>query len=175
MSLRWLGSGDVWTDPYCLPAHRYVLDRVLSGEATETVIEQIHEYLTSLGEKIRSGQVPLEHYIIVKVSPALARQTSSRACVDPVLHPQRLGKNPQDYPDSKSLPHVQVAMRMKAKGQSAKSGDVIPYIFCLPADGVSARNAKAENAHHPDDVKRQGSTLKIGESLRDHVPQRDEN
>lgn len=55
-------------------------------------------------------------------------------------------------------------MRMKAKGQSAKAGDVIPYIFCLPANGESAKNAKAENAHHPDDVRRQGSTLKIGES-----------
>jgi len=52
---------------------------------------------------------------------------------------------------------------MKAKGQSAKAGDVIPYIFCLPANGESAKNAKAENAHHPDDVRRQGSTLKIGE------------
>jgi len=47
---------------------RYVLDRVLSGDPTETVIEQIHEYLTTLGENIRAGQVPLEHYIIVKVS-----------------------------------------------------------------------------------------------------------
>lgn len=52
---------------------------------------------------------------------------------------------------------------MKSKGQSAKMGDVIPYIYCLPEDGVSAKSAKAVNAHHPDDVKRIGSTLKIGE------------
>jgi DNA polymerase alpha subunit A len=51
---------------------------------------------------------------------------------------------------------------MKAKGQSAKKDDVVPYIFCLPADGESAKSAKAGNAHHPDDVRRQGSTLKIG-------------
>lgn len=51
---------------------------------------------------------------------------------------------------------------MKAKGQSAKSGDVIPYIFCLPANGESARSAKAENAYSPDEVRRAGSDLKVG-------------
>ncbi|SCV75007.1 BQ2448_8036 [Microbotryum intermedium] len=120
-------------------ASQFVLDCILSGESTEVVIEQIHEYLSTLGERIRSGVVPVDEYIIFK----------------------RLGKNPQDYPDAKSLPHVQVALRMQAKGQSAKSGDVVPYIFCLPADGISAKSAKAVNAHHPDDVRRQGSTLKI--------------
>ncbi|SCZ87769.1 BZ3500_MvSof-1268-A1-R1_Chr2-3g05237 [Microbotryum saponariae] len=120
-------------------ASQFVLDCILSGESTEVVIEQIHEYLSTLGERIRAGVVPVDEYIIFK----------------------RLGKNPQDYPDAKSLPHVQVALRMQAKGQSAKSGDVVPYIFCLPADGVSAKSAKAVNAHHPDDVRRQGSTLKI--------------
>jgi DNA polymerase elongation subunit (family B) len=75
---------------------------------------------------------------------------------------QRLGKNPEDYPDAKSLPHVQVAMKMKAKGQSAKAGDVVPYIFCVPPSGETTKTAQAANAHHPDDVRRQGSTLKIG-------------
>lgn len=75
---------------------------------------------------------------------------------------QRLGKNPEDYPDAKSLPHVQVALKMKAKGLSAKAGDVIPYIFCVPPNGETTKTAQAANAHHPDDVRRQGSTLKIG-------------
>jgi hypothetical protein len=52
-------------------SRRYVLDKILSGEPTEVVIEQIHDYLTSLGENIRAGSVPLEQYIIFKVrSPA---------------------------------------------------------------------------------------------------------
>lgn len=54
-------------------------------------------------------------------------------------------------------------MKMKAKGQSAKAGDVIPYIFCVPPSGETTKTAQAANAHHPDDVRRQGSTLKIGE------------
>ncbi|SOV03284.1 uncharacterized protein UDID_18608 [Ustilago sp. UG-2017a] len=49
----------------------------------------------------------------------------------------RLGKNPEDYPDVKSQPHVQVALRMKQRG------------------------AQAELAHHPDELRRKDSELKI--------------
>jgi DNA polymerase alpha subunit A len=52
---------------------------------------------------------------------------------------------------------------MKAKGAVAKAGDVIPYIFCLGADGKSARTAQADKAFHPDEFRRVGSDLKIGE------------
>ncbi|GAA5888512.1 hypothetical protein JCM6882_008978 [Rhodosporidiobolus microsporus] len=120
-------------------ASKEVLDMILSAQATEVVIEQIHEYLVNLGEGVRKGLKPMDDYIIYK----------------------RLGKNPEDYPDAKSLPHVQVALKMKAKGQSAKSGDVIPYIFCKAANGETTKTAQAANAHHPDDVRRQGSTLQI--------------
>lgn len=54
---------------------------------------------------------------------------------------------------------MQVALRMVARGQQAKMHDVIPYIFCLPADGVSAKNAKAENAFHPDEVRRENRKI----------------
>lgn len=53
---------------------------------------------------------------------------------------------------------------MKSKGQAAKEGDVVPYIFCIGDHGSTGKTGKAENAHHPDDVRRQGSTLKIGAS-----------
>lgn len=136
---------------------------ILSAEATEIVIEKIHEYLINLGEAVRKGLKPLDDYIIFKVrmrSPSLS--FSSAIADPPPPTSQRLGKNPEDYPDAKSLPHVQVAMKMKAKGQSAKSGDVIPYIFCKPASGETTKTAQAANAHSPDDVRRQGSTLAIG-------------
>ncbi|GAA5897364.1 hypothetical protein JCM5296_004143 [Sporobolomyces johnsonii] len=121
-------------------ASKRVLEEILeSDEATEVVVEKIHTYLVSLGENIRNGLIPLDDYIIYK----------------------RLGKNPEDYPDAQSLPHVQVALKMKAKGQSAKAGDVIPYIFCIAPNGETTKTAQAANAHHPDDVRRQGSTLKI--------------
>lgn len=45
-----------------------VLKEVLSGEATENVIAKIHDYLTQLGETVRSGSVLIDDFIIFKVS-----------------------------------------------------------------------------------------------------------
>ncbi|EIW79037.1 hypothetical protein CONPUDRAFT_126817 [Coniophora puteana RWD-64-598 SS2] len=111
---------------------QYVLDQILSGEATEIVVEQIHEYLTSVSENVRSGKIKVDDFIIFK----------------------RLGKNPEDYPDAKSLPHVHVALRLKAKGGSARAGDVIPYIFCVAPGEDSSKTAQAERAKHPDELRR---------------------
>ena len=47
---------------------RFVLDKILSDEATEIVVEKIHEYLSTLGDDVRSGKIPLDDYIIYKVS-----------------------------------------------------------------------------------------------------------
>src|SRR5258708_27738217 len=76
--------------------------------------------------------------------------------------PQRLGKNPEDFPDAKSQPHVQVALRLKAKGQSPRSGDVMQYIFCLGENDESSRSAQADRAYHPDEIRRSDGRLKIG-------------
>lgn len=44
---------------------------------------------------------------------------------------QQLTKNPEDYPDKKSLPHVQVALRLNSKGgKRMRAGDTISYIIC---------------------------------------------
>ncbi|TFK90825.1 hypothetical protein K466DRAFT_516455 [Polyporus arcularius HHB13444] len=118
---------------------QYVLEQILSGEATETVVENIHEYLTTIGEQVRAGKIKLDEFIIYK----------------------RLGKNPEDYPDAKSQPHVQVALRMKGKGGNARAGDVIPYIFCLGEGGETSKTAQADRAMHPDEVRRESDKHKI--------------
>ncbi|OXH31047.1 DNA polymerase alpha subunit A [Cryptococcus neoformans] len=116
-----------------------VLKEILSGEATEVVVEKIHGLLTKLGEAVRNSEIPIDDYIIFK----------------------RLGKNPEDYPDKKSQPHVQVALRMKQKGATVRAHDVIPYIICLDEHGKGGKTASADRAFHPDDLRRQGSELKI--------------
>lgn len=45
-----------------------MLREILSGEVTENVVGKIHDLLISLGERVRSGAVPLEDFIIFKVS-----------------------------------------------------------------------------------------------------------
>jgi DNA polymerase alpha subunit A len=75
---------------------------------------------------------------------------------------QRLGKNPEDYPDKGAQPHVQVALRMRQKGTMLKAGDVVPYLFCLGPDGKTARSAQADRAFHPDEFRKPDSELKLG-------------
>uniref|UniRef100_A0A0W0GE71 DNA-directed DNA polymerase n=1 Tax=Moniliophthora roreri TaxID=221103 RepID=A0A0W0GE71_MONRR len=118
---------------------QFVLNQILSGEATEIVIEQIHEYLTSVGQNVRAGQIKLDDFIIHK----------------------RLGKNPEDYPKSDSQPHVQVALKLKARGGNARAGDVIPYVFCLPEGEETAKTAQADRARHRDELRKADSDLKI--------------
>jgi len=48
---------------------RFVLDKILSGEPTEIVVEQIHEYLTTVGENVRQGNYKLDSFVIHKVRP----------------------------------------------------------------------------------------------------------
>ena len=47
--------------------YRFVLNQILSGEATEVVVEKIHEFLTNMGENVRAGKVNTEEFIIFKV------------------------------------------------------------------------------------------------------------
>ena len=52
---------------YCLlskTVSQYVLDQVFSCEATEVVVEQIHEYLTTICDDIHCGAIKLDEFII---------------------------------------------------------------------------------------------------------------
>jgi DNA polymerase alpha subunit A len=51
---------------------------------------------------------------------------------------------------------------MKARGGTAKAGDVMPYVFCLGADGQSSKTAQADKAMHPDEVRKGGDDARIG-------------
>ncbi|CAG8512731.1 4847_t:CDS:10, partial [Acaulospora colombiana] len=64
-----------------------------------------------------------------------------------------LAKAPEDYPDAKSQPHVQVALRMKKRGLSARQGDTIPYVICKKTEDMNAPNNLFEKAFHPDEVR----------------------
>lgn len=64
-----------------LPVHlryRYVLDQILSGEDTEIVVENIHEYLSTIGENIRAGTLGVDEFIIFKVCDFSSYASSSK-------------------------------------------------------------------------------------------------
>lgn len=88
----------------------FVLKEILSGKQREDVVMSLNEYLSSIGSDMKTGKTPLADYIITK---QLTRSTS-------------------EYSDPKSLPHVQVAIRMKAQGKSDADlvNNFIPYVIC---------------------------------------------
>ena len=66
-------------------------------------------------------------------------------------------KHPEEYADGKTQPHVQVALAMKKRGISTRPGDTIAYVIC-----VGESTTVAQRAFHIDEVKKEGSELKIG-------------
>lgn len=47
---------------------RFVLEQILSGEATEDVVGHIHEYLGTISANVREETMKLEEFIVFKVS-----------------------------------------------------------------------------------------------------------
>lgn len=43
----------------------------------------------------------------------------------------KLLQAPEQYPDAKSQPHVQVALKMIKDGEKVRPGDAIQYIVCV--------------------------------------------
>jgi DNA polymerase alpha subunit A len=64
-----------------------------------------------------------------------------------------LTKDPKEYADAKSQPHVQVALRMREAGLSVNSGDTVPFVICLVENLPTGSKGFAERAFHPNDVK----------------------
>ncbi|XP_044179976.1 DNA polymerase alpha catalytic subunit-like isoform X2 [Acropora millepora] len=122
-----------WSD-LAKDAGNYVLAQILSSQARESIVENIHDYLTSVGENVAEGKVDLQKFIINK----------------------QLTKSPLDYPDKKSLPHVNVALRMLSKGRKVNAGDTIPYVICDDGSTLAA----TQRSYHPDEFCK-SETLKI--------------
>ncbi|KAK3679444.1 DNA-directed DNA polymerase alpha catalytic subunit pol1 [Recurvomyces mirabilis] len=112
-----------------------LLNYLLSGEDPEKVVSQIHDYLRSLGEKMRNNSIiPLKYTIYTQ-----------------------LGKAPKEYPNANSMPSVQVALKQMAKGKQIKAKDVMSFVICGTSSG-SAEKA-AQNAHTIDEVMAKDSGL----------------
>lgn len=113
-----------------------LLNFLLSGEDSETVVQKIHEHLRTLAENMRTYSIPARKYTIYT----------------------QLGKNPKDYPNGNSMPSVQVALRLMEKGKHVKAKDVMSFIITGESSG-SAESA-AKNAYPVDEVLKSGSELK---------------
>ncbi|KAF2871921.1 DNA polymerase alpha catalytic subunit A [Massariosphaeria phaeospora] len=113
-----------------------LLNFLLSGEDPETVVEKIHDHLRSLSQQMRENTIPARKYTIYT----------------------QLGKHPNDYPNGNSMPSVQVAKRLLAKGKHVKAKDVMSFIITGESSG-SAESA-AKNARPVDEVLKPDNDLK---------------
>jgi len=77
---------------------------------------------------------------------------------DTDAHLQQLGKDPKDYPNSASMPSVQVALRLLAKGKRVKAKDVMSFI--ITGENSGSAESAARHAFTPDEVIRTDSGLK---------------
>jgi len=109
----------------------YVLDEILSGKSREDVINNVHSYLRQKGEEIsnnnKTHSIPLAKFIITKA----------------------LTKAPEEYPDAKNQPHVQVALKLMRAGKSVRAGDHIQYVICQ-----GTGESFSERAYSPEEVLR---------------------
>ncbi|CAK9177542.1 unnamed protein product [Ilex paraguariensis] len=104
-------------------------------EILQSTVDLVQNNLNlEVQEDMRNGQVPLEKYVITK----------------------SLTKQPEAYPDAKSQPHVEVALRLKKSGYvtGCSAGDTVPYIIsCEQGNGSSSSTGIAQRARHPDELK----------------------
>lgn len=127
--------------PLAKQASQFCLDQILSGKPREEVIGEIHEHLNNLGISIREGKVPLNKFVITK----------------------QLTKRPEDYPDAKNQPHVQVALRRRTAGKrdGVMPGETIPYIICITDGEVVRSESLADRARSPEEISSGAQGLKV--------------
>lgn len=106
-----------------------ILEHILSDCTPDERVAFIHNKMEQLATDLKAGRIPLSDLAITK----------------------QLTKSPNDYADKKSLPHVQVAVRVNSKsgGKKLKSGDTIEYVICDDGSNLPA----TQRAYHVDEIK----------------------
>ncbi|KAK6459207.1 DNA-directed DNA polymerase alpha [Scheffersomyces xylosifermentans] len=88
----------------------FVLMKILSDLDPEDALGEVYEYLENMSKKIKNNEIGVERYRINT----------------------KLSKDPNNYPNGKSMPQVQVALRLRAEGKVIKAGSVITYVITAP-------------------------------------------
>ncbi|KAF2077981.1 hypothetical protein CYY_000705 [Polysphondylium violaceum] len=103
---------------------QYILNLILSGEERIKLFTNLKEYLENIRKQLGECSIAVEKFIITK----------------------SLSRNPEEYNDGDTQPHVLVALEMKKKGTHVQPGDQIQYVICKGAQEWYSR------AREPKDV-----------------------
>lgn len=107
--------------PLTKDTSNFILNKILSDEDAESVLNEIYGYLEDLTVKIKANEIPLEQFRINT----------------------KLSKDPASYPGGKSMPQVQVALRLRKQGKIVRAGSVITYIITEAEEGTPAERARS--------------------------------
>ncbi|XP_026952526.1 DNA polymerase alpha catalytic subunit isoform X3 [Sagmatias obliquidens] len=108
----------------------FVIGQILSDQSRDTIVENIQKRLIEIGENVLNGSVPVSQFEINKA----------------------LTKDPQDYPDKKSLPHVHVALWINSQGgRKVKAGDTVSYVICQDGSNLTG----SQRAYAPEQLQKQ--------------------
>lgn len=115
----------------------FILNKILKDADTEQSLIEIYEYLESMTNQIKNNEIPVAKYKINN----------------------KLSKDPANYPNGKSMPQVQAALRLREQGKVIKAGSVITFVITAPQDEQD-QASHAERARAFQEVIAKGSTLK---------------
>lgn len=115
----------------------FILNKILMDSDSEKALSEVYEYLETMAGKIKANEIPLDKY---KINT-------------------KLSKDPTNYPNGKTMPPVQVALRLRDQGKVIKAGTVITYVITSGL-GEEDKSNPAERARGFQEVMNKTSGLK---------------
>lgn len=102
----------------------FVLKKLLTDADPEQALSEIYEYLEQVKQKVDANEYSVDKYQINT----------------------RLSKDPNNYPNGKTMPPVQVALRLRKAGKVIKAGSVITYVVTAPQADETTNPAERSRA-----------------------------
>lgn len=114
----------------------FVLKKVLGDDEPEEALTAIYNHLEAVASKLKENKVPL---VKLKINT-------------------RLSKDPMQYPNGKSMPAVQVALRLRDQGRIIRPGSIMTYV--ITDDDIENKATVAERARAIQEVLSKVSAYK---------------
>lgn len=92
-----------------------ILHMLLSDKDPEDALKEVYDYLEKMNHKIRNNDFSVDKYQINT----------------------RLSKDPSSYPHGKTMPPVQVALRLRKQGEVIKAGSVVTFAIGKRQEGAA--------------------------------------
>lgn len=119
----------------------FVLQKLLSDLDPEEALSEVYGYLETSSAKIRGNEFSVDKYLMNT----------------------RLSKDPNSYPNGKTMPPVQVALRLRKQGKVVKAGSVMTFVISAPTEendasgpadrARSIQEAMADRANFKPDIE----------------------